>query len=142
MEKELKPDQLSILCEVPLKVQIGDKEFKVYPLTLKKMKLLEPHASAIFEKVGGFTVGTDGSVSAQEIIKSILSNLSGIMEEMIKLVQILLKAKIGDEDLVTKEFLEENLDTLTLGTILGFVIKAANIGETVKNVVILQGMAK
>ena len=141
MEQE-KTDQLSILCEVPLKVKIGDKEFKVYPLTLRKIKTLEPFASAIFQKLGGFGTGIDGSISTAEIIKNVLANLSDIMEEMIKLVQILLKVKVSDYDVVTKDFLEENLDTLTLGTILGFIIKSANIGDTVKNVVILRGMAK
>lgn len=103
---------------------------------------MEPYASAIFQKLGVFKEGIDGSIAASEIIKNILGNLSSIMEEMLALVQILLRVKASDEDIVDKEFLEDNLDTLTLGMILGFTIKSANIGETVKNVVILRGMAK
>jgi hypothetical protein len=137
---ELKPqaaDQLQILCQVPMKVKIGDKEFEVHPLTFKKLSELKPHIQTVFDKLGGLTAV---SVEGGGFIKPILDNLDAVMESVLMAIQIVLRTKKGEE--VEKEFLEENLDTLTLGKILGFVIKTCNIGETVKNVVILRAMSK
>lgn len=131
-------DQLQILCQVPMKVKIGDKEFEVRPLTFKKLSELKPYVEKLFEKIGNFgqmTVGEGG------IIKPIMDNLDGVIDDLLGAMQIVLRSK-DTAEVVDKEFLQENLDTLTLGKILGFVIKTCNIGETVKNVVILRAMSK
>ena len=142
MYPEVKPDQLSILCEVPLQVKIGDKDIEVHPLTLKKMKMLGPSITSIFDKVLGMQDKVKGDINQVALLRLVIDNLPNIMDEVLKTVQIILRKKSGDGDLMETEYLEENLDTVTLGTILGFIIKTSNLQETAKNVVILRGMAK
>jgi len=130
-------DQLQILCQVPMKVKIGDKDFEVHPLTFKNLAELKPHIETIVDKIGGLAIiPAEGA----NFLRPILDNLDAVMDGVLDAVMVILQRKGNPE--VDKGFLEENLDTLTLGKILGFVIKSCNIGETVKNVVILRAMGK
>lgn len=126
-------NQLQILCEIPLKIKISDRDFEVRPLTFKKIAELQPFVEKIVGKLDDFRIV---DFMAGNWITPMLKNVTDVMEDLLDALEIVL---IGDYD---KEFLRENLDTITLGKILGFLVKTTNIEETVKNVVVLRGMAK
>ena len=160
---EEKQSQLEILCEVPLKVKIGDQNFIIRPLTFNRViqckssiinilneisnfdqlgELIIKHATEMMSQETG--KDSEDGESTQTIMEGFLEqlfdNLQKVMDDVCTLMKVLLTAS-GDFE-VTDDFLKEHLDTLTLGKILGFLVKTSNIGETVKNVSILRGMAK
>lgn len=136
---EEKQSQLEILCEVPLKLKIGDGDFTVHPLTFNRLVKLKPHAEAIFKKVGGVAEMDFGS---GEFIGTIFSKIEELAEDLFGAMKVVLNPNGKPDGEITDEVLKEYLDTYTLGKILGFLVKTSNIGETVKNVSILRGMTK
>lgn len=136
---ENKPDQLEILCEIPLVLKIGEESFTVRPLTFNKLMALKPHAEAIFKKIGGIS---ELDFSSGEFIGKIFENIEGLAEDLFLAMKVVLTPSDSQAGEITDEMLKEHLDTITLGKILGFLVKTSNIGETVKNVSVLRGMAK
>lgn len=132
-----KENQLEILCEIPLKIKIGEQNFKVHPLTFKRLVELKPHVQTIFEKVGGIS---QIDFSKGEFVGTIFDNIEALMEDILKAMKLVLVSENGFE--CTDDFLKEHLDTVKLGTVLGFLVKTSNLGETVKNVAILRGMVR
>ena len=74
------------------------------------------------------------------MIGKIFENIEGLAEDLFLAMNVVLVPNGSGK--ITDELLKEHLDTITLGKILGFLVKTSNIGETVKNVSILRGMAK
>lgn len=134
---ENKPDQLEILCEIPYPVKIGDQGFTVRPLTFNKLVALKPHVQAIFEKVGGVS---KLDFNSPKLVNLLFENIEKLAGDLFAAMNVVLTPNGSGK--VTNELLKEHLDTVTLGRILGFLVQTSNIGETVKNVSILRGMAK
>ncbi len=148
--EENKLGHLEILCEIPLKVTIGDRDFEIRPLVPTKLVLMTPYLESIVnigldviqDKFGGLsgliTAVSKDEVVEKDIVKLLLTSLSSNIEKAMECFKIVLRPKAKGEDIVDTEFLMDNLETSTMALIVGFLVQTMNIGEAVKNVRILK----
>jgi len=143
------PDELKTLCQTPLKIKIGEKDFEVHPLNFIKIEKLREPLKEIYDKADSIQKQVEKKKTAIEepdwdLIDS-FRNLYDIFkfDSVFVITSILLK-RFGDEAEypLSKEDAKKYLDVAIFNRILQFIAETASVDEAVKNVIILKGLLR
>lgn len=153
-EAETKFTELEILCEIPLKIELDGKKFEIRPLVATKLIQMRPHIETILNAIleglmGRFKDTAElirqvqtGQLDEKDLIGFALNAIYSSIDAGMECMRIAFRPNAKGDDVVDLDFLKDHLDFFTAGKILGFLVKTSNIGETVKNVVILKALTR
>lgn len=126
--------ELEILCEVPLKVHVGDEEIEVYPPTLAKLQAASEHWTNLLNKAMNLGESADkpkGEKTGKDEpgLDIVLDQVYGLIEDVLPLVNIFLAPRGKVESKFTLDQLRSGLDVRDIRRILTFARESLQLGE-------------
>lgn len=128
------PKELEILCEVSLKVHVGDEEVEVYPPTLAKLQAASKHWTNLLEKAMGLGKLEDKPKEKKKgkdepDLDIVFDQIYGLIDDVLPLVNIFLAPRGKVESKFTLDQLRNGLDVRDIRRILTFARESLQLGE-------------
>lgn len=133
-------NEIEVLCEVPIKVHVGEQEVEVVPPTLAKLTAAVPYWSKVIEKAMSVIKKTDkkadGKKATEMAVETMMKMIYDYVEDLLPVFKIYLAPRGKVDSEFTLVQLRDGLDIVDMRRILTFIRNGVNIGELIKNAVL------
>lgn len=127
--------KLDILCDVPLKIHVGEEEIEVFPPTLAKLNAAAPLWAKLINKATDVAETLGGDEKKEVDIEMVLKNIYKFIDDLLPIFKIYLAPRGKIDSKWTPDQLREGLDILDMRRTLIFIREGIQLEELLKNAI-------